>query len=119
MCTRCFPHHFVPLSYFSPSPSPSLSLSFALFHKATFPNLFELVEYFKREPLRTVDYSVLLTEPVPQPAPHEDRKWFHKGLSRSEAEDWLKRIRSDGAFLVRASESDKSSFAISFRYVVK
>jgi hypothetical protein len=54
---------------------------------------------------------------VPQPDPHEDKKWFHKNLSRGEAEDWLKRIKSDGAFLVRASESVENSFAISFKYV--
>jgi phosphatidylinositol phospholipase C, gamma-2 len=84
--------------------------------QATFANLFELVEYFKREPLRTVDYQVLLREPVPQPAPHEDKKWFHRNLTRGEAEDWLRRIPQDGAFLVRGSESVENYYAISFRY---
>lgn len=83
--------------------------------EATFPNLFELVEYFKREPLRTPDYEVLLSYPVPQPAPHEDKKWFHKNLTRGEAEDWLRRFQKDGAFLVRGSETAENSFAISFR----
>lgn len=43
-----------------------------------FHNLFELVEYFRREPLRVVGYSVLLRDPVPQPNLHEGTKWFHK-----------------------------------------
>ena len=38
-----------------------------------------------------------------------------QGLSREEAEDWLKRVGLDRAFLVRASESVKNSFVISFR----
>eukprot|EP00047_Mylnosiga_fluctuans_P014182 m.36079 g.36079 ORF g.36079 m.36079 type:complete len:972 (-) comp5374_c0_seq1:1778-4693(-) len=86
-----------------------------LTNEATFPNLFELVEYFKREPLRTVGYSMRLTEPVPQPAPHEGMRWFHR-IKRPDAEEWLKRIKSDGAFLVRPSETDPTnSFAISFK----
>lgn len=62
--------------------------------------------------------------------------WYHENLKRDKAEDMLKRVRKNGAFLVRKKESDQpssehgdtenqpesqneeSSFAISFRYVV-
>lgn len=61
--------------------------------------------------------------------------WYHDNLKRDKAEDMLKRVRKNGAFLVRKKESDQpsaeqaeiesqpesqndeSSFAISFRYV--
>ena len=59
--------------------------------------------------------------------------WYHDNLKRDKAEDMLKRVRKNGAFLVRKKESDQpssensemenqpqsqteeSSFAISFR----
>ena len=57
-----------------------------------------------------------ITQACPVPAPHEDRKWFHKSMNRAQAEEMLKRIHADGAYLVRESpEGDQ--FAISFRYV--
>jgi hypothetical protein len=40
--------------------------------------------------------------------------WYHESLNRVEAEDMLKRIHCDGAFLVRHSGQDQY-FAISFR----
>ena len=43
-------------------------------------------------------------------------RWYHKGMDRIAAEDMLKRIPYDGAFLVRRSEQDQVSFAISFRW---
>lgn len=61
-------------------------------------------------------------------------RWYHDNLKRDKAEDMLKRVRKNGAFLVRKKESDPSehgdtdsepesqneelSFAISFRSVV-
>ena len=44
-------------------------------------------------------------------------RWFHKKMSRGAAEDMLKRIKDDGAFLVRESESAQDAFAITFRWV--
>jgi len=52
---------------------------------------------------------------VPQPAAHLNDKWFHKVISRSEAENMLRRVTEDGAFLVRESTSDKNGLSISFR----
>ena len=62
--------------------------------------------------------------------------WYHDNLNRDKAEDMLKRVRKNGAYLVRRKESeqatdgsesnnrdvfdtqdDKSSYAISFRSV--
>ena len=65
--------------------------------------------------------------------------WYHNNLKRDEAEDMLKRVRKNGAYLVRRKESEQpvaveqleldnqsdmqidesSSYAISFRLVVK
>jgi len=60
-------------------------------------------------------------------------RWYHDNLKRDKAEDMLKRVRKNGAFLVRKKESDQPlsehadtenqpesqneelSFAISFR----
>ncbi len=42
-------------------------------------------------------------------------RWFHKKLSRQEAEDMLKRVQIEGSFLVRKSERDEDAFSISFR----
>lgn len=80
-----------------------------------FVNLYELIEYYRREPLKSKDFELKLREAVPQPAAHEDKKWFYKKLSRDKAEDMLRRIRSDGAFLVRESETSTKGYAISFR----
>jgi hypothetical protein len=77
-------------------------------------NLYELIEYYRREPLKGSSFKLVLKDAVPQPAPHEDKKWFHKNLSREMAIDWLNRIKSDGAYLVRGSERP-NTFAISFR----
>lgn len=65
--------------------------------------------------------------------------WYHNNLKRDEAEDMLKRVRKNGAYLVRRKESEQpaaveqselenqsemqidesSSYAISFRLVMK
>ena len=42
-------------------------------------------------------------------------RWFHKSLTRNEAEEMLKRVHEDGAFLVRESETAHDAYAISFR----
>ena len=84
------------------------------FPQISFVNLYELVEYYRREPLKSAAFKMILKNAVPQPAPHENEKWFHKELLRPHAEDMLKRIRFDGAFLVRESEAP-GQYAISFR----
>lgn len=89
----------------------------------TFGSLYELITHYQTHPLRSQKFKQLyLTTPVPQPNSHEDKVWFYKNMSRSQAEDMLRRLRSDGAFLVRPSEksqsNDENLFAISFRYLL-
>ena len=43
--------------------------------------------------------------------------WFHK-ITRQDAEDMLKRVNEDGAFLVRQSQTAQDAFAVSFRFSV-
>ena len=57
-----------------------------------------------------------LQEPVPQPSKHEEMVWWHAECARNEAEEMLKRVPMDGAFLVRISDKESNSYAISFRY---
>lgn len=61
------------------------------------------------------EFLITLQEPVPQPNKHEGKEWYHPHATRTIAEEMLRRMPSDGAFLVRPSEKDNGSFAISFR----
>ncbi|CAB0038593.1 unnamed protein product [Trichogramma brassicae] len=61
------------------------------------------------------EFKIKLAEPAPQPAKHEDQEWWDPSCSRSEAEDLLKRIPEDGAFMVRKSEKENNSYVLSFR----
>ncbi|CAG2109981.1 unnamed protein product, partial [Medioppia subpectinata] len=86
----------------------------------TFPSLYELIAYYQKHPLRSQKFQELyLKTPVPQPNSHEDKEWFYKNMTRSQAEDLLRRLRNNGAFLVRPSErshsEDDNLFSISFR----
>jgi phosphatidylinositol phospholipase C gamma-1 len=89
---------------------------FFLTDQVAFINLYELVEYYKRERLKSASFQILLGESVPQPPAHLNEKWYHDGISRPDAEEMLKRIRADGAFLVRPSQTDGTgALSISFR----
>lgn len=79
-----------------------------------FDSLYSLINYFRSKPLKSKNMEVYLTEPVPQPMEHENKEWFHSKLSRYDAEDMLKKIHKDGAFLVRKRD-ENNTFAISFR----
>ncbi|XP_054169332.1 1-phosphatidylinositol 4,5-bisphosphate phosphodiesterase gamma-1-like [Oppia nitens] len=85
-----------------------------------FTSLYELITHYQTHPLRSQKFNQLfLTTPVPPPNSHEDKEWFYKNMTRSYAEDMLRRLRNDGAYLVRPSEKSHSEednlFAISFR----
>lgn len=95
--------------------------SYSLNEFVTFTSLYELITHYQSHPLRSQKFRQLyLKTPVPQPNSHEDKPWFYKNMSRSQAEDLLRRLRNDGAFLVRPSDksnaNDENLFAISFRY---
>ena len=93
-----------------------------------FDSIFELVEHYKQFPLRSPRFEQILSLPVPRQDSHERQPWFHASLSSKAAEDMLKRVRMDGAFLVRPSgqeaskgdhggRSNKKMWAITFRSV--
>ncbi|XP_054722477.1 1-phosphatidylinositol 4,5-bisphosphate phosphodiesterase gamma-1-like, partial [Uloborus diversus] len=83
----------------------------------SFDTLYSLITYYQSNQLRSPEFCMCLTEPVPQPNKHEGKEWFHANMTRIQAEEMLKKIYYDGAFLVRPSEkeSNTSCFAISFR----
>ncbi|XP_051158448.1 1-phosphatidylinositol 4,5-bisphosphate phosphodiesterase gamma-1 isoform X2 [Leptopilina boulardi] len=80
-----------------------------------FDSLYSLITHYRTHPLRSQEFIITLRDPVPQPSKHEEREWWHADCSRTEAEEMLKRIPADGAFLVRPSEKEYNSYAISFR----
>eukprot|EP00054_Salpingoeca_dolichothecata_P031739 m.264485 g.264485 ORF g.264485 m.264485 type:complete len:1303 (-) comp27854_c0_seq1:245-4153(-) len=87
-------------------------------NQISFHNLYELIEYYRREPMKSVQFSLTLGEAVPQPPKHLDRPWYRPDVSRTDAEAKLKRMRQDGVFLVRPSDTSQvggEAFAISFR----
>jgi hypothetical protein len=74
-------------------------------------------------PLKSPAFEQILGNPVPQQDSHLGKQWFHRELSRHDAEDMLKRVRMDGAFLIRPSEQrpqnpQQRNYSISFRYCV-
>ncbi|XP_033208477.1 1-phosphatidylinositol 4,5-bisphosphate phosphodiesterase gamma-1 isoform X2 [Belonocnema kinseyi] len=80
-----------------------------------FDSLYSLITHYRSHPLRSQEFVITLQEPVPQPSKHEEKEWWHADCSRTMAEEMLKRVPTDGAFLVRPSEKESNSYAISFR----
>ncbi|XP_043670796.1 1-phosphatidylinositol 4,5-bisphosphate phosphodiesterase gamma-1 [Vespula pensylvanica] len=80
-----------------------------------FDSLYSLITYYRNNPLRSQEFLITLQEPVPQPNKHEEKEWWHAECTRTLAEEMLKCIPTDGAFLVRPSEKESNSYAISFR----
>ncbi|XP_011505251.1 PREDICTED: 1-phosphatidylinositol 4,5-bisphosphate phosphodiesterase gamma-1 [Ceratosolen solmsi marchali] len=80
-----------------------------------FDSLYSLITYYRNNPLKSQEFLITLKEPVPQPSKHEEKEWWHPDYSRTLAEEMLKRIPTDGAFLVRPIEKENNSYAISFR----
>ncbi|XP_071446484.1 1-phosphatidylinositol 4,5-bisphosphate phosphodiesterase gamma-1 isoform X1 [Hetaerina americana] len=81
-----------------------------------FDSLYSLITHYRNHPLRSQEFLITLQESVPQPKKHEGMEWYHAHATRALAEEMLRRVPSDGAFLVRPSEKDpNNSFAISFR----
>lgn len=82
-----------------------------IFHKFEFfYNSIAVWDFFVRQ-----EFLITLQEPVPQPSKHEEKEWWHADCTRTGAEDLLKRVSADGVFLVRPSEKEVNSYAISFR----
>ncbi|GBO38740.1 1-phosphatidylinositol 4,5-bisphosphate phosphodiesterase gamma-1, partial [Araneus ventricosus] len=81
----------------------------------SFDNLHSLITYYQSHQLRSSEFSMCLTEPVPWSNNCEGMEWFHSNMTRAQAEEMLKKVPYDGAYLVRPSEKEENSFAISFR----
>ncbi|XP_019490318.1 PREDICTED: 1-phosphatidylinositol 4,5-bisphosphate phosphodiesterase gamma-2 [Hipposideros armiger] len=79
-----------------------------------FTSIYALIQHYRETHLRCADFELRLTDPVPNPNPHESKPWYYDGLSRGEAEDMLMRVPRDGAFLIRKREGS-DSYAITFR----
>lgn len=80
-----------------------------------FDSLYSLITHYRTSPLITPCFSIVLREPVPQPNLHESKEWYHKNTSKSQAEDVLRRVKSEGAFIVRLSQNDSNCYTITFR----
>lgn len=86
-----------------------------LIDTVAFDTLYSLISHYQTHPLRSQEFYMYLTEPVPQPNKHEGKEWYHANVTRTQAEELLKRVKCDGMFLVRPSEKEDNCFAISFR----
>ncbi|XP_046996756.1 1-phosphatidylinositol 4,5-bisphosphate phosphodiesterase gamma-1 [Schistocerca americana] len=80
-----------------------------------FDSLYSLITHYQSHPLRSQEFLIKLQKPVPQPNKHEGKEWYYPQATKLKAEELLKRVPADGAFLVRPSESDTDAYAISFR----
>ncbi|KAK8783444.1 hypothetical protein V5799_010196 [Amblyomma americanum] len=86
-----------------------------LIDTGAFDTLYNLISHYQTHPLRSQEFYMYLNEPVPQPNKHEGKEWYHANMTRTHAEELLKRVKYDGTFLVRPSEKEDNCFAISFR----
>ncbi|KAL5020958.1 hypothetical protein ScPMuIL_000113 [Solemya velum] len=80
-----------------------------------FDSLYNLIVFYRQNPLRAQEFQMVLREPFPQPQSHAGKEWYHEPMDREAAEDMLKQIPYDGAFLLRRSGTDQYLYAISFR----
>ncbi|KAK7830322.1 hypothetical protein U0070_018830 [Myodes glareolus] len=89
-------------------------MKYYLTDNLTFNSIYALIQHYREAHLRCAEFELRLTDPVPNPNPHESKPWYYDRLSRGEAEDMLMRIPRDGAFLIRKREGT-DSYAITFR----
>lgn len=80
-----------------------------LVDQVTFDSLYSLINFYQTHPLKSMNFELTLTDAIPQPNAHLDQCWYHDNLNRDKAEDMLKRVRSNGAYLVRRKESDQAA----------
>ncbi|XP_052817570.1 1-phosphatidylinositol 4,5-bisphosphate phosphodiesterase gamma-1-like isoform X4 [Mya arenaria] len=99
-------------------------VKYFLRENAMFDSLYSLIAYYRspEHKLRVQDIELVLKTPCPQPIVHEGNEWYNSNVDRDQAEEMLRRIPYDGAFLVRPSiphgcgdPGTSPTFAISFR----
>ncbi|ODN02952.1 1-phosphatidylinositol 4,5-bisphosphate phosphodiesterase gamma-1 [Orchesella cincta] len=91
-------------------------VKYYLVDSLTFDSLYSLITHYRSNPIKGLEFHVKLGEPVPQPMSHEGKPWFHTNLDRNGAEELLRKVPIDGAYLVRAISHNDARFAISFRF---
>ncbi|EDV46880.1 1-phosphatidylinositol 4,5-bisphosphate phosphodiesterase gamma-1 [Drosophila erecta] len=89
------------------------SIKYYLVENFVFDSLYSLIVYYRKNMLRSSEFSIILKEPVPQPKKHEDQEWFHPNTTKEQAEQGLYRLEI-GSFLVRPSVQSINAFVISF-----
>ncbi|CAG7728525.1 unnamed protein product [Allacma fusca] len=82
-----------------------------------FPSLFDLICFYRNNQLETREFRLMkLAKSVPVPQTHEKEDWFYKDITREEAEEALRKVYMNGAFLVRYTNTSKACrFVISFK----
>ncbi|XP_014241973.1 1-phosphatidylinositol 4,5-bisphosphate phosphodiesterase gamma-1 isoform X2 [Cimex lectularius] len=90
---------------------------YMLIDNACFDSLYSLITHYRSHPLKSQEFVITLTEPVPQPNKHEGKEWYHPNISRLDAENLLKRVPYEGAFLIRPLEKvpNPTAYVLSFR----
>nr|XP_055030927.1 1-phosphatidylinositol 4,5-bisphosphate phosphodiesterase gamma-2-like isoform X2 [Misgurnus anguillicaudatus] len=90
--------------------------SFFLTIKESFPSLYALIRYYRRNPIKYDNLNLCLVSFLPRSnsLPPPKAGWFYSNLSRSKAEVYLKTIPRDGGFLVR-QKKEPDTFALSVR----
>ncbi|XP_055327367.1 1-phosphatidylinositol 4,5-bisphosphate phosphodiesterase gamma-1-like [Paramacrobiotus metropolitanus] len=99
-------------------PRRSTKYKYYLVERKSFDSLYDLVSYYKKNPLKSAKFDIILAHPVPQPEAHRHKSWYHENVSRVTADIILQRLALNGAFLVRRSETSEADcprYAISFR----
>lgn len=89
------------------------SIKYYLVENFVFDSLYSLIVYYRKNMLRSSEFSIILKEPVPQPKKHETQDWFHPNTTKEQAEQGLFKLEI-GSFLVRPSVQSVNAFVISF-----
>ncbi|ALC48580.1 sl [Drosophila busckii] len=89
------------------------AIKYYLVENFVFDSLYALIVYYRKNMLRSSEFSIILKEPVPQPKKHESQDWFHPNTSKEQAEQALLKLEI-GSFLVRPSVQSINAFVISF-----
>ncbi|KAI2805487.1 hypothetical protein RDWZM_008746 [Blomia tropicalis] len=94
-------------------------LKYYLVEPLMFDTLYYLVTYYQSNPVKAGNISQCLTDPVPPTTSYADKDWYVDTFTREEADNLLRRVSFDGAFLVRRKVTDPTSgqdtYLISFR----
>ncbi|GMT13609.1 hypothetical protein PFISCL1PPCAC_4906, partial [Pristionchus fissidentatus] len=83
--------------------------------KVVFETLYELISHHMKVRLVTPLFSTRFVIPCPQPKDYLNQPWFSPTATKEIADEMLSKVPHDGAFLIRYSDEDKSTFVLSVR----